>query len=908
MSLRDMNIDIGFKVKDGPLKRADQAADDFKDNVEDGATSLDNLGSQAGIAGDTMRDEFDESAGSLDSLGYHAEDAGDMITDASEDAADSMQDLGYQGEDAGDMITDSSGDASDSLDDLGDTAGDASNVITVEFGNAADSVNNLGSHAGEAGELISDSSSYAADSINDIGTAAGDAGSSVSSAGSEASSSLSDIRDSADGSGEGFRLMGIKAETWIKGVAVGAVLALGGAFTTAAADATSSMAEIENSMYVFQAETGNSIEVAEEFGGVLQDLHSNNTDSYDELAGAATMVSQRFDVEGEALQNLTQDYLDYTKVTGQSEDAIEGLSRIQKQYGIETDGASGMLDKFLSVAQQTGAPVEGLQRNIEQFGPVLQQAGFSLDETLGLMGMFEESGVDSQRALRGMRTAMNQVESPEELKGVVIDMMDMTDETERGDAAMELFGTTSGEMARALGEGREAFDDMLGTVSGSEGVVSDASNAFDQQLGERFTLLMRDVIDPFREAVGPKFTESLNSTMDWIEGNMPQIQSTMEPIFKGIGTTIGFLIDNLHILGPAIGAAFITVGVPATITLTKTMLALGASMLGVTWPILGIAAAIGVVVGAFIWAWNNWDQITEWFGLSVDWLGEKFSLGLQFIRGFFVDSFTFMRDFGISLWTGFSEGVLGIWDGFTTGISDFVTSLGDGITDGFNSILDFGVGMWEGFSDGILGIWDGLVGGIKGFVNNIISAVNSMISGINSVQIDIPGWVSKIPGVPDMESIGFNIPEIPHLADGGMVTDATLSVIGEGADNEAVIPLNRRIFRLLGSGIADALGFGNLYPDKPEDVPDPGSIIIIDEPDDDDDPEGDGPYHEYNDYDEHYTSYDSDIDFTYSPHIVVNVEGGGSRGDGDRIARKVREELENHYGSMQRRFISKQEG
>lgn len=78
------------------------------------------------------------------------------------------------------------------------------------------------------------------------------------------------------------------------------------------------------------------------------------------------------------------------------------------------------------------------------------------------------------------------------------------------------------------------------------------------------------------------------------------------------------------------------------------------------------------------------------------------------------------------------------------------------------------------------GMWDGISSSFKGVINNMIRWWNNL-----SFSIDIP---DKIPGLPD--SFTISTPNIPYLADGGVVTRATLAVVGE-AGPEAVIPLDR---------------------------------------------------------------------------------------------------------------------
>ena len=108
------------------------------------------------------------------------------------------------------------------------------------------------------------------------------------------------------------------------------------------------------------------------------------------------------------------------------------------------------------------------------------------------------------------------------------------------------------------------------------------------------------------------------------------------------------------------------------------------------------------------------------------------------------------------------------------------------------------------FKDQIMDIFSKIYNGIKatmGFVVNVITApfktAFNAIAGlwnstIGKLSFTIPNWVPGIGGK------GFDVPDIPMLAEGGIVTAPTLAMIGEGRGPEAVIPLSK-----LGS-----MGFG----------------------------------------------------------------------------------------------------
>jgi len=113
-------------------------------------------------------------------------------------------------------------------------------------------------------------------------------------------------------------------------------------------------------------------------------------------------------------------------------------------------------------------------------------------------------------------------------------------------------------------------------------------------------------------------------------------------------------------------------------------------------------------------------------------------------------------------------------------------------TDSLGSTLGRAVGSigngWEqlmtGLSSGWEASWAGIGRTFTGMINRIISGFNTMIDGINRININIPAWLGG-------GSVGFNLPQmpsVPALATGGIVTAPTLALVGE-AGREAVLPL-----------------------------------------------------------------------------------------------------------------------
>ena len=104
------------------------------------------------------------------------------------------------------------------------------------------------------------------------------------------------------------------------------------------------------------------------------------------------------------------------------------------------------------------------------------------------------------------------------------------------------------------------------------------------------------------------------------------------------------------------------------------------------------------------------------------------------------------------------------------GVGKIASTVFDGMKAGFAGVVT----IVSQYVNTLAGIYKGLFNGIASVWNNTVG----------KLSFRIPDWVPKIGGA------GFSVPQIPMLAEGGIVNGPTLAMIGE-AGPEAVIPLNR---------------------------------------------------------------------------------------------------------------------
>ncbi len=297
----------------------------------------------------------------------------------------------------------------------------------------------------------------------------------------------------------------------------------------------------------------------------------------------------------------------------------------------------------------------------------------------------------------------------------------------------------------------------------------------------------------FTKALGKAILSIAKFTLNLIKATAKGLLEFTKMILKGIvglGKLTLALIKNTAILVKN-GAVWVankvkmlaykTAQVAVTVATKAMTLAQKALNLAMKMNPIGlvITLLLGLAV-VFVTLYNK----CEWFrnGVNAVWTSIKsiFSKFSNFLKG------AFSRD-----WTQ-TFGLLGVNLNAFFGV---VSAIWNGVKGVFNGILTFlrGVftGNWrsafQGLADIVKSIFGMLGGIIKAPINAAISGINMAIRGINGLSFDVPSWIPGIGG----SHFGVNLPTIPALAEGGIVTKATMALVGEGKEHEAVIPLSK---------------------------------------------------------------------------------------------------------------------
>ena len=366
-----------------------------------------------------------------------------------------------------------------------------------------------------------------------------------------------------------------------------------------------------------------------------------------------------------------------------------------------------------------------------------------------------------------------------------------------GGIGVALFGATKAaiedqaaqvQLALALQNVTDASDEQIKSAENFITTMALASGVADDQLRPALATLVRGTKDI------TKATELLNLAQDISAGSGKDLASVSDALAAAYGGNMkalgalspgikamikdgASLEDVMNVLGGAFGGASDAAANTAQggmkrlkIALDETKESIGAALL----PIL--ESTIPVLIKFGSWAQAN----TKTLMIIIGVIGGVSAAILLFNTAVGVATLV-NTVFALSL-TAAQLAMVGF---ATLGIAvviaalvalyfkfDKVRLVVDTIIDGIVDGTKFAFDVLKTYFTNVLNIYKGIFNGIAKLWNNTIG----------KLSFEFPSWVPVFGGK------GFDVPNIPYLADGGIVTGPTLAMIGESGP-EAVIPL-----------------------------------------------------------------------------------------------------------------------
>lgn len=595
---------------------------------------------------------------------------------------------------------------------------------------------------------------------------------------------------------------GVQKAAAIGGAAVGAALLAG----------IDQVVEQAKPMALLEAQLGGSDEFASQMGKNAGAVYTKGVvDSMDEAAGAVRDVWQNKlipeDAGDAAIQNVSSKLVALGKTTESSTKEVATAVSTMLKTGLAGSAAEAF---------------DIIQRGVEKG---VNKADDLLDTFTEYSTQFRKLGIDGQTAMgllsQGLRGGARDADTvADALKELSIRAIDGSATTQAG---YKLLGLSAKETAADFAAGGDRASGALATVLDKLKAIKDpvkqqaaAVDLFGTKAEDLGAALFK--LDPKTAVAGlGKLAGAADKAGDRLENNagaklesfkrqaQAALVDQLAKAIPAIEATFGWLQKNSDWVVPLATGLGVLAGVIGIVTAVQWAwnVAMAANPIGLI--VAAILLLIGIIVLVAtktkffqtIWeaVWGFLKMIGAWFAgpfanfFVAAW--QKIWGFLKAVGAWFAGPFA---NFFVQLWQKIVAFAKGVWTAikmyFTFWINIYKTLMSWAasaviwMVNKFTSFVNFIRSIPGKIRGALSSMWDGLKAGFR-------SAINWVIGKWNGLHFSIPSF-SVLGHTFGGGTIG--VPHIPQLADGGLVKSragGTLVNVGEGGQDEAVVPLDR---------------------------------------------------------------------------------------------------------------------
>lgn len=459
--------------------------------------------------------------------------------------------------------------------------------------------------------------------------------------------------------------------------------------------------------------------------------------------------------------------------------AIRNSVKAMADYGTSVDDASrslgvaaDSLQAFRYAADLGGSSASEMDGAIAMLNKNMANAVSGKNKDL--VELFNKLGISMQDANGQTKTAADLM--PELADAIA----KQSDQTAKAYIANLAFGRSGQNLIKTLNGGAEGLDAARKEAEKFGLVMSKEDVAAATEFGDSLTRTQK-AVQGVQNSIGSKLLPVLQPMLDgmnnWIAQNREWLATTIadgvkdlsqalkdidfKKIIEGAMNFIKGCVKLFNALGGvktvaiAVSAVFAGKVVASILAVGKALMVLAANPIGAV--VVAIAGAVAVGVALY----KNWDRITE----GCKRLKDAFTTSFPVISKAFEGAFAFIST---------------IWNNFKVQMDNLIDFVANVFTGQWGA-------AWENVKNIFKAAFENLAAFIKLPINSILSMINTVFAAIGSISLKIPDWVPGMGG----NEYKFDMPQIPMLAQGGIATKPTLAMVGEGRENEAILPLSR---------------------------------------------------------------------------------------------------------------------
>ena len=492
--------------------------------------------------------------------------------------------------------------------------------------------------------------------------------------------------------------------------------------------------EVDDALDTVTKKTGASGDALKEMQDQVRDIATSMPTTFEDAGVAVGEVNTRFGLTGDALQDLSEDFIKFAKINNTDvNNSIDTIQSAMAAFNTETDKASGVLDLFTAAGQQTGVPLESLAETVKKNATALQEMGLGLEDSVMFLAQLDKSGVDSTTVLAGLKKAFQNAAKQgkpmnEALSELQDNMKNASSDAEAAQYATELFGTRAGAaIAEYVRNGQLDFEALGISMEEYAGTVSNTYEETLDPIDELTTAMnqMKDLGYEIGEAAAPIIVEALTVLKDVI--------TDLKAKWDELTPAQQDMIIKFALVAAAVGPVLVVVGqlvsiIGAVIAAAPVMGAALAALSGPGAIVIGIIAAviaIGVLLG------RHWDEVCAW----ANNLKERVSLAFEGLKANISSKIQAAKDKVSSIFSTMRSDVAGKVNALKGAVTNAFSAVENGIRNKMNAA--------------------------KNAVSSAIDKIKSILSGsISFPHITLPHFT--VTGSPPFGLGGHGTP--PHIS------------------------------------------------------------------------------------------------------------------------------------------------
>lgn len=538
----------------------------------------------------------------------------------------------------------------------------------------------------------------------------------------------------------------------------------------AAAASVAAWKEVDDAMDTITTKTGASGVALDDMQKRAKSIAETIPVSFGEAGTAIGEVNTRFGLTGQALQDLSGQFLKFSKINGTDvNSSIDSVQKALAAFGLSADDAGAMLDTLNSVGQNTGVSMDTLTSTMVTNGAAFRELGFSASDAATLIGNLEKSGINVNDVMTGLKKALAEASSSGESMSDVL-----TRAFSSAADASDVFGAKAGPgLYNAMQSGVLSMDMFTAGTTDLDDAMGSVSDTFDSTLDPLDSTTqalntLKDLGAQIVDSSAPMLTQAIQGLVGFVTDLKNGWEALPEGMQQGI---IQFALMSAAV-GPVIlGIGKLSTGVGGLITnfgaaLAKTGSLGGAFVSFAGGPATVIIAAILAVVAALVYLWNNSETFRNI--VTVVWMTVQsvVETAVNLIKGY---------------WENILRPVLQAIGDFLNGV---LKPIFMAVFNAISAIVSTVFGAIKGLWDTILHPVFSAIGSaakamldaVSGPLNAIRNKFVEIFDGIKSFLSPVINWLKgifnfswslpriKLPHFSMSGKFSLNPPSVPHLS------------------------------------------------------------------------------------------------------------------------------------------------